>query len=247
MRRLIVVVALVALAATACKLETNYGAVINTDGTGKIIAEIGMDEEAQGFFLQEGTDPFAGQALGEIPGATTRQETRGDMTFYVIEADVDDVSQIEDMMLNDSESLFKTFSVTVTDSRVTVSATADAADTLGAQAEGFDPTVFEDSISANVKLTLPGRILTNNADRVEGNTLIWAVPVLGGTLDLQAESDPNGSPAGDGGGFPMWILVVAAAVVVAIVVYVIMQRRKVVPAVAAPDPMDDLPPPPAAE
>ena len=247
MRRLIVVAAIVALVATACKVETNYGAVINKDGTGTIIAEIGMDEEAQGFFLQEGTDPFEGQALSEIPGAVTRQETRGDLTFYIVEAAVDDVSQIEDMMLNDSESLFKTFSVTVTDTKVTVAATADATDTLGSQAEGFDPSVFQDSISANVKLTLPGRILTHNADRVEGNTLIWSVPVLGGSLDLQAESDPSGTPGGGDSGFPVWILAVVAAVVVAIVVYVVVQRRKVAPAAAAPAAMDDVPPPPAVE
>ena len=230
MRRLFVISALVVLVATACKIETNIGAVINKDGSGTIVAELGMDEEAKGFFLQEGQDPFEGQALSSEPGARTREETRGDLTFYIIEVDVADVTNFQDQMVAGSDDLLSNFDITVTDDKVTVSATADATDTLGSQAEGFDPTVFQDSISANVRITMPGRILSHNADSVEGNTLIWEIPVLGGSLDIQAESDPNGTPAGDSSGFPMWILAIVAVVVVAIVVYVVMQRRK--PAVA---------------
>ena len=246
MRRLIILSALLALAATACKIETNYGAVINKDGSGTIVAEIGLDEEAQGFFLQDGTDPFSSQALAGLPGARTRQETRGDLTFYVVEADVTDVSQIEEQILGDSESLFSAFSVTVTETKVSVAATADPSASLGTQAEGFDPAVFEDSISANVKITLPGKILTHNADSVDGNTLTWKIPVMGGALNIQAESDPNGTPGGSGGSFPLWILAVVAAVAIAIVVYAVMQRKK--PAAAGATPMTggtDLPPPPA--
>lgn len=247
MRRLIVLAAIVALVTTACKIETNYGAVINADGSGTIIAEIGLDEEAKGFFLQGGTDPFEGQAIAELPGAVTREETRGDLTFYVVEADVSSVAQIEDSMLTDSESLFSDFSVTVTDTLVTVSGSADASETLGSQAEGFDPSVFEDSISAHVELTLPGKILSHNADRVDGNTLIWDVPVLGGSLDIQAESDPTGTPAGGGGGFPMWILAVVAAVGAAIVGYAMMQRRKPATAGGTAASTDDTTPPPPAD
>ena len=42
MRRLIVIAAVLALVTAACKLETNFGAVINADGSGTIIGEIGL-------------------------------------------------------------------------------------------------------------------------------------------------------------------------------------------------------------
>jgi len=255
MRRLIIVSALLALVATACRIETNIGATINADGSGTIVAELGMDEEAEGFFLQDGTDPFADQALSSVPGAVQREETRGDLRVFIIEVPVADVSTLQDQMIAGSDSLLSNFTVTVTDTKVSVSATADPTESIGSQAEGFDPTVFEESFSANVRLTLPGRVLSHNADRVEGNTLIWEIPVLGGALDIQAESDPTGTPAGDGGGFPLWILAVAAAVAIAIVVYVMMQRKKPSAAVAAdgstpPPPVaadGSTPPPPMAE
>jgi hypothetical protein len=250
MRRLIVVAALLALVTAACKIETNIGAVVNADGSGKIVAELGMDQEAQGFFLQEGQDPFEGQSLSGVPGATTRQETRGDMTFYIIEADVADVAALEDQMVAGSDSMLSSFSVTVTPDKVTVDATADAT-SLGSQAEGFDPSVFEQSFSASVKITMPGKILTHNADSVEGNTLIWKIPVLGGTLNVHAESDPKGTPSG-GGGFPLWLIIVIAVVVVAAIAWFVMNQRKgagTTPAQMAetPAPSTETPPAPSTE
>ena len=61
---------------------------------------------------------------------------------------------------------------------------------------GFDPEVFEESVSANISLTLPGKILSHNADIKDGNTLTWKVSIFGGELVIAAESDPNGSPDG---------------------------------------------------
>jgi hypothetical protein len=211
MRRLLVLVAVLALVTAACKLETNFGAVINADGSGTIIAEVGVDDEAAELFLQ-GTDPFEGNELATLDGARTREERRGDINFYIIEVDVDDVTQIENQLVGNQNALLSDLTITVTDDRVTVTGAASAEDTLGGQAEGFDPQVLKDSISASVYFTMPGGILSHNADRQDGNTLYWEVPVLGGTLDIQAESDPNGTPASSGGGFPIWayaLLVVA--------------------------------------
>jgi hypothetical protein len=85
MRRLIILAALVALVTTACKIETNFGAVINADGSGTLIVEMGMDEEAQSFFLQDGSDPFDDQDMSDFPDARQRQERRGDMDFWIVE------------------------------------------------------------------------------------------------------------------------------------------------------------------
>jgi hypothetical protein len=227
MRRLIVLASLLAIVATACKIETNFGVVINADGSGTIVAEIGMDEEAQGVFLQGVDDPFEGNDLSDVPNAVRRTETRGDLDFWIVEVPVDDVTQIEDDVTSADNALLTGFDVEVSDTLVSVRGTATAEDAIGDEAEGFDPSVMEDSISFNIRITLPGKILEHNADRREGNTLIWAVPIFGGTLDVQAQSDPS-QPAdgGGGGGIPMWVWIAIAAAVVAGAVYYFMQQQK---------------------
>ena len=216
--------ALLALVATACKLETNFGAVINADGSGTIIGEIGLDEEAAELFLQ-GADPFDGNDLADLPGARTREETRGDMTYYIIESDVDDITAAENELVDNESSLLSELDITVTDDLVTVSGQASADETLGGEAEGFDPVVFEDSISATVYFTMPGAITSHNADRQDGNTLYWDIPVLGGTLDIQAQSDPRGTPAsGSSDGFPVWAYGLIAVVLLGAGYYFMKSR-----------------------
>ena len=227
MRRLTAIASLLALVAVSCQIETNFGATINADGTGTVIAEIGLDEEAQGFFLEGGSDPFEGNEIAEIPGAETRQEERNGLTYFIVEVPVDDVTQVEDLLTGNENALLSGFDVQVTDTLVSVSGTATAADTLGEQAEGFDPQVFEDSVSANISLTLPGKILSHNADSQDGNTLSWSVPILGGELNIQAESDPTGSPSGGGdGGGAGAIIVPIILVVVAGIGWYVWNRNK---------------------
>src|SRR3972149_6105243 len=138
MRRLIVMASLLALVATACKIETNIGATINADGSGTIVTEVGMDEEAKGFFLSDGADPFEGNDLATCEGARTREEQRGDLTFYIIECDVADITEFENTMTSTENTMLTSFDITVTDTLVSVSGTASAEDTLGSQAEGVD-------------------------------------------------------------------------------------------------------------
>jgi len=254
MRRLIVVAALLALVATACKLETNFGAVINADGSGTIIGEIGLDDEAAELFL-EGADPFDGNELADAPGARTRQERRGDLTYYIVEIDVDDITDAEQQLIDNESSLLSNLDISVTDDLVTVSGTASADDTLGGESDGFDPAVFEDSISASVYFTMPGAISEHNADRRDGNTLYWDIPVLGGTLDIQAQSDPRGTPASSSDGFPVWAYGIIAAVLLGGVYYFMQSRSGGVSPATTEDSADDgatasddpPPPPPAAE
>jgi hypothetical protein len=239
MRRLIVLAALLALVATACKIETNYGAVINEDGTATLVQEIGMDQEAQTNLMPEGTDPFEGQPLAELPGARTRSETRGDMTFWIIEADLASTDELKSQLLaSGQEGLLTAFDVQITDTKITVTATGDTTNSLATESSGFDPAMFADALSANFKLTLPGRIGTNNADSVSGNTLTWSIPVTGGLVDIQAESTLG---AAAGGGFPLWLIIVLGVIVLGAIGWFVMRSRK--PAMAG----GDVPPPPPAE
>lgn len=251
MRRLIALAAVVALVTAACKIETNFGAVINPDGSGTLITEIGMNDEAQGFFMADVDDPFEDLDAAEYPGARTKTERRGDMTFWIVEIDVDDINDLPREILGDANSMLDSFSITFTDDRVTVRGTASAEDAFGG-GEGFDPGMFEESVSANIKITMPGAITSHNATSQRGNELTWRVPVLGGALDIQAESDPTGSPAGGGGGIPIWLIVAAAVVIGLAALYVLNQRKKgAEPQPAGTAPTEGAgehpPPPPLAE
>ena len=84
---------------------------------------------------------------------------------------------------------------------------------------------------------MPGAITSHNADRQDGNTLYWDVPVLGGTLDIQAQSDPRGTPAsGSSDGFPVWAYGLIALVLLG-AGYYFMQSRS-----TSGDGSDDSPP-----
>jgi hypothetical protein len=213
MRRLIVFASLFALVATACQIETNFEGIINADGSGKIITEVGFDDEAAEFFLGEGADPFGDSPFSDDPRATTREEVRGDMTFYITEVEVDTVEEIEALLLAQDDAILSEFDITVTDDLVSVTGRASAEQAFGDDFGEFDPALIEDSLSANVRLTLPGAITSHNADSQSGNTLTWEVPLFGGDLVIDAQSDPTGSPAGDGGGFPVWLIAVIAIAV----------------------------------
>lgn len=247
MRRLVAVVALLVLVATACKIETNFAATINADGSGTVTVELGFDDEAQELLLQ-GEDPFDGQDLTDLPGAETREETRGDMNFYIVTAPVDDVAEIEQALLGDSNSLLESFEITITDTLVSVNGTASAEDAFGEDLEGFDPGLIEESLSASVRLTMPGKILSSNADSQDGNTLTWQVPLFGGNLNIQAESDPTQEPSGDGG-FPVALIAVLVIVALGAAAWFFMNRRKTAApeapeADAAPEAPEEIPPPP---
>lgn len=249
MRRLYVLAAVLVLVVTACKIETNFGATINADGTGTLIFEIGVDDEAAQFFL-DGSDPFADNEMADEPGARTREERRGDLTFYIVEVDVEDVTEMQDGLVGADNGVLNDLTITVNDDRVTVSGSASAADATG-DAEDLDLDVPLDEIfSATVYFTMPGAITSHNADRQDGNTLYWDVPVLGGSLDIQAESDPTGTPASGGGGdgFPVWAIAILAVAVLGAVWY-FMKGRSGGSAggdTAPPAPVvDDAPPAPA--
>lgn len=246
MRKLIALTAVLVLVATACKIETNFGATIQADGSGTIILEIGVDEEAAQFFL-DGSDPFEDNDFADMPGATVREEQRGDLTFYVLEAEVDDVTDIREGLVDADGGVLNDLTITVTDDRVTVSGSASAEDTVSDAGELDLDIPLDEIFSATVFFTMPGAILDHNADRQDGNTLFWEVPITGGTLDIQATSDPAGTPAsGSGdGGFPVWGYALLAAVLLG-ALWFFLRGRTTSAGTPAAD-AGDVPPPPPAE
>lgn len=242
MRRLIPLLMLLALISTACRIESNLIADINADGSGVIGAEIGYDEEAASFIEQftQGEDPFADSPMAAMPGAQSREEDRGGMHFLISTVEVEDIAAaIEQSAAADPNSLVQEFSVTVTANRVEVTGRGSLAGAM-AGAEGMlSPDQLAESVSANIRLTLPGAILESNATSQDGNTLTWALPIAGGDVEISAVSDPTRSP---GGGFPLWaIIVIAAAAVAAIGAVVLYSRRRGGAATPPAPPISEMP------
>lgn len=252
MRRLFILVAAIALLTAACKIETNVEVVLNADATGTVASEIGLDEDAQAFL--QGQDPFE-----DVPeGAVTRTEQRGDMTYYIVSQPFSSADQLAELATGE-DGLFDTLETSFSGSRVTVRGTTmDSGGGLMDTGDfgELDPGIIEDSFSATIRITMPGRVTDSNADTTDGSTLTWDVPLLGGSIEVRAESDPTRTPSG-GGGFPVWLIIVIVVVAAGAAGYVVMSRRKSSAPAApgfggAPDPSDpagsgtdDLPPPPA--
>jgi hypothetical protein len=227
MRRLIPLLMLLALLSTACRIESNLIADINADGSGVIGAEIGYDEEAASFIEQftQGEDPFADSPMAAVPGAQSREEDRGGMHYLITTAEVEDiVAAMEQSAAADPNSLIQEFSVIATADRVEITGRASLAGAM-AGAEGMlSPDQLAESVSANIRLTLPGAILESNATSQDGNTLTWALPIAGGEVEISAVSDPTRLPDG---GFPLWaIIVIAAAAAAAAAGALILISRK---------------------
>jgi hypothetical protein len=233
---------LLALLASACRLESNLVAEINADGSGVIGAEIGYDEEAAAFFEQftEGEDPFADSPMAGIPGAVTREEDRGGMHYVISTAEVEDiVAALDEAIAADENGLVRDLSITISETRIEIAGNAG----MGAALEGAEgmlsPEQLEESLGANVRLTLPGAILEHNATSRDGNTLTWALPISGEEIEITAVSDPTGS---EGGGFPVWAIIVIAVVAVGgIGAILLLGRRRGAPASPPPPPAPEMP------
>jgi len=243
MRRLLPLVALLALLTAACRIESNIAAQVNVDGSGVISAEIGYDEEAAGFIEQfaGGEDPFGDNPLANLPDTQISEEDRGGMHYRIYSAEVDDIeTAIQQAMAADSGGFIEEFALTIAPDRVEVTGRGSA----GAAMEGAEGLISADqlaeSLAINLRLTLPGKILEHNADAKDGNTLTWAIPLTGEALDVHAVSDPTQS---EGGGFPTWVIIGIAAVVIAGIAAIALFGRKRRGATLPPPP----PPPPAPE
>lgn len=237
MRKITAVAMLLALVAVACKIETNVVANLEADGTGTVMFEVGFDQEAQDLLLQD-TDPFDEAP----PGAETSEETRDGIRYFQFTLPFSSPAELEELMLQSEQAPFETFSATFSETSVTVDAsTGDSGGGFFDEGdlEGFDPAQLEESISASITITMPGRVVSTTADEQNGSTLVWNVPLFGGSLDVSAESDPTQEPAGDGG-VPVWLIAVIVLAVAGIGFFVFQRtRRTPAPVAPATDPATD--------
>ncbi len=235
MRKVFLLIAVLAVILAGCRVETNIVLDIEEDGSALVGAEVGYDEEFAQLLEQSGADPD--DLFGDLPVETgddvvTIERTEGDMTYTGLLSEVDDLSTFAP----DSAELegFTSFSYTFDDDGAELAATISADDAnLGGDELGefgFDPSQLTDEFfSANVVVTMPGDVTEHNADVVRSDgTLVWKIP-LAGTAQINATSSFGTSSAN-----LLLILLVGLLLigVIAVVAATIVSRRQSQQAVA---------------
>jgi hypothetical protein len=239
MKKLLLLIAGIALLTVACRAEMNVIININEDQSGTVAFEFGLDEEFLGIIESTGgsvDDLFGELDLGTGEGEATVR-TEGDMTFTVVTKEFTDVNEAMDELtgVSDSEDpLFQDFSFTMDDETAELTARISAPEEdLGDI--GLDPSAQTgDQFSANFILGLPGTVVEHAADDVLADgRLRWDLPILGGEKDIYAKSEFGSSNL-----WWLWIvlgvvLVVGVAAIVAAIVLGKRQSKQAVTSAAA--------------
>ena len=229
MKKLLMLIAGIALLTVACRAEMNVIVDINDDQSGTAAFEFGLDEEFLGVIESTGgsvDDLFGELDLGADEGEATVR-TEGDMTFTGVTKEFTDVNEAMDDLTGVSQSddpLFQEFSFAMDDESAELVAKVSAPEEdLGDI--GLDPSALTgDLFSANFILGLPGTVVEHNADEVLADgRLRWDLPVLGGEKEIYAKSEFGGSSL-----WWLWIVlgVVLVVGVAAIIAAVVLGKRQ---------------------
>jgi len=233
MKRHILFVSIVFLAAlllSAC--QTQIATSVKRDGSGELKTSMGFTADEVQMLQGLGTSSSdlcnsASQQSQLPPGATVKQEQRGDETWCVGTLPFADLSALK-------SAYEETKGVTVnqldlTNGKFVYDVTVD---TTGADQMAMAGT----TLSLTWQLDLPGKVGSNNADSASGSTLTWDIKP-GGSQTLHAESDLNAGLF-SGGSSSNWIyilcgtlacclcLITLVALVLVVVAVVMESRRK---------------------
>ena len=240
MRRLLpLLVAVLAWATTACQVTLTAGVDVNRDGTGRVVAGLGLDDDA----VKEVGDLATALRLDDVRAAgwqvdPPRKEGDG-MTWIRAAKRFTEPEQVPAIVaeLNGPDGPFRGFRVertkSLTRSRTTFTGTVDLVAgltglsdpeltaalgdvDLGLDVEGLRRR-FGDQLDVRVTAGLPGEVKTNAPAR-EGGRALWA-PDLAQTVQLEASSEAFQID-------PRLIIAAGGALLLASVLLVLLVRRR---------------------
>lgn len=224
---------------TGCKIEMALDTVVKADGSGTIGIRLAADKEIQDLIAQQGGgegDIFGEFESGVPEGWESDNGTDPDGTRWVTASrSFADPAEIKSFLeeggaQGPAESVgAREFSLTQESGLLSVktvfSASWDMQEALAGTGEnapaGMTPDALSSIFVVQNRLTLPGSIQDNNADEVNGNTLVWK-PSLSGTTQMNATSVAYKWPV-IGGIAAVVVLLLAA--IVALVVLSARRRR----------------------
>ena len=235
MKKLVLLIAGIALLTVACRAEMNVLVDINEDRSGTAAFEFGLDEEFLSVIESSGgsVDDLFGELDFPADEGTATVRTEGDMTYTGVSKEFTDVNEaMSDLagVTGSTDQLFQEFSFTMDEETAELTANVSAPEEdLGDI--GLDPSALTgDVFSANFILGMPGTIVEHNADEVMADgRLRWDLPILGGDKDIYAKSEFGSSSL-------LWLLIVLGVVLIvgvaAIIAAIVMGKRQSKQAVA---------------
>ncbi len=219
---------LLALITSACRIEANVDLVIEEDGSGTYASEIGYDEElaeALGGFIDIG-DALSSFEFG-VPNSTTSERVEADMTYSVVSSSFDDANTLATQIQENLEdNTFDRFDLSVDEEGATVDLALQIPEDIAgqlSQAGGLADTL---NAEFQISVTMPGRIVSSNADRTVDNQLIWEVDFTDPDVVITAESTFQEDS------FPFWIIILLILVAAALAGWWFWSRRQQQDAVA---------------
>jgi hypothetical protein len=248
---LLLVSLVVAVAISGCSIQAGIDSKVNPDGSGTVSVRFAADKALQdavgsqisGLGIKGGLfDGIIGQFTGtwKVSSGTTSDGTKWVGATHPFK----DPAEYNKLITSNSvlSSIFSTKGFALTQSkswfrsRTTFHSTAD----VGKAVEGVGKSTGLQTpvnLLANLlqfqgenRLTLPGTIKTNNADKVDGGTLIWKLKPSGATT-MAAESVVY-----DWGAILIAILAGAVLVAALVVVVTLLILRRQKKRAAAQDP-----------
>lgn len=241
-KKLLALIAILGLFASACELRADLRLELNADESGRILITFGLDEEFQALVESGGGSVedslFGGDnPIGEIPDAELRTYTEDDFTYYEASAPFADLTELRELGDQaDGENIVDEFNIRYTEDSALVSAAIDLGEITGGDLEddqlaGIGAEAIAQFFKIRVQIAMPGEVTRHDADRVlDDGTLEWDIPLTGDqqALSIQAESSLT-----EGGGFPVGLIVLLVLLALAgVAVFVAFRMRR------------DRPPPP---
>ena len=236
-----------ALMLTACEFRIHANLVIDEDESGTLALKLSMDEELASLV---GGDFGSQLAIGEdmVPDGWNAEVISGEGQEGILAStDFDSFDQLDERLVGLADEADTTGTPLPTGFMSGISPTRDddtflfrlviPEDTEGLIGEGLDESpipldlgMLDEVFDIRFTLTLPGEIVTSNADVVTGQNLMWDISLTDSGRVLEAESQLRGSRQG--------MIIVWAAVVLAVVVagYIVVKVRKGRRAVASDPP-----------
>jgi len=108
-------------------------------------------------------------------------------------------------------------------------------DVMLTSSNGADASALGLSLQSTWRVTMPGKVVSNNGDELHGRTVVWNVPVSGGSKHLLAVSKTGGA-----NGLVLLAIVCVVALLVVLIVaalvwwFVLRGKKATVPDSAAP-------------
>lgn len=238
MKRYFPILLLLALGLSACTIRFDIGVEVNEDESGTFALFVGFDDEFKQLAEQGGGDDLnITEGLEDVPdGWSVEEVTEDGFEGVKIEVGFNSFEDLERRLgeLNETTDtgvgtdFLSGFGLTHEgdEFRFKVDVSGVDEELTGAIGEGAGDDLFtgfdlDELFQIRFKLTLPGEIGANNADLVEGNTLVWNVGLSEEDGTYEAVSTTGG-----GSSALLFAGIAAAGVVVVGVGATAARRRK---------------------